>query len=296
MATNRTILVTGATGAQGGSVARFLLADGNFTVRCLTRNPESEAATVLKQSGAEVVQGDLDDVGSLKAAIEGCDGVFGVTNFWEHFDKEFEHGKNLVDAVAEVGVEHFVYSSLANIEKLTSGELNAPHFDIKARIEEYAESKNLPSTFIHVAFYYENFLYFFPPTDHGDGKLSFGFPQGDTPLAAVSVEDVGGIVAPIFNRPDEFKGRTVVVVGDEMPPAEYASIMSQRLGKEIVYNYIPMEVFAKFEFPGADDLANMFEFYRLHLPRRDNELKECRTLHPGMQSFDAWLSKNTDKF
>jgi uncharacterized protein YbjT (DUF2867 family) len=296
MADKKTILVTGATGAQGGSVARFLLADGSFAVRCMTRNTNSDSARELRQNGAEVVQGDFDDPSSLRAALKGCYGVFGVTNFWEHFDKEFEHGKNLIDAVADSDVEHFIYSSLPHVEKLTNSELVVPHFDIKGRLEEYARERGLPSTFTHVAFYYENFLTFFPPQKQEDGTASFGFPQGDTPLAAASVEDVGGVVLPIFKNPDKFVGRTVGIVGDDLPPAKYAETMTRHLGRPVVYNYIPREIFAKFDFPGADDLANMFEYNRLHIPNRRKDVEESKALHPGMQTFDAWLSKNSHKF
>ena len=296
MTDQKTILVTGATGAQGGSVARHLLQNGQFAVRCLTRNPDSDKATALKQAGAEVVQGDLEDVSSLRAALEGCYGVFGVTNFWEHFDKEQQQGKNLVDAVHTAGVEHFVFSTLPHAREISHGELDVPHFDIKAQLEAYARSLNLPVTFVHVAFYYDNFLTFFPPQKQEDGAFAFGFPQGDTPLAAVAVEDCGGVIAPIFANPDEFKGRIVGIVGDDQPPAAYAEIMTRVLGQPVVYNSIPREVFASFGFPGADDLANMFDFNRRFIPNRQEDLTASRRLHPQMQSFEAWLRARADKF
>ena len=140
----RTILVTGATGAQGGSVARHLLERGRFAVRALTRNPGSEAANALRDAGAEVVQGDLNDPASLRAALAGCYGCFGVTNFWEHFGGEEEQGRNLIDAVAASDIQHFVFSSLPHVSKPTGGELDVPHFDIKARVEDYAREKDLP--------------------------------------------------------------------------------------------------------------------------------------------------------
>ncbi|MEA2462544.1 MAG: hypothetical protein QOJ98_291, partial [Acidobacteriota bacterium] len=132
------ILVVGATGAQGGSVARNLLARGRFDVRALTRNANSPAAQELRALGAEIVQGDLDDPASIRVAVEGCYGVFGVTNFWEHFQREAEQGRNLVAAVADAGVQHFVFSTLPPVEKATNGALRSPHFDIKAEHEEYA--------------------------------------------------------------------------------------------------------------------------------------------------------------
>lgn len=296
MTDGKTILVTGATGAQGGGVVRHLLKGGKFKPRCLTRNPDSEKAGLLTQAGAEIVAGNLDDPQSLKAALKGCYGVFGVTNFWEHFEKEYGHGKNLIDAVKDSEVEHFVFSTLPYAHKLSDWKLEVPHFDLKAKLEEYARGLKLPTTYAHVAFYYENLLYFFPPKLQEDGSYMFGFPQGETPLAGVAVEDVGGVVATIFERPDEFRDKTVGIVGDDLPCSQYAEIMSRVLDKKITYRYIPREVFAKFGFPGAEDLANMFEYNQLFIPNRQAELAQSLALYPGMQRFEPWVNAHRDRF
>lgn len=290
-----TILVFGATGAQGGSVARNLLSRGKFNVRVITRKPDSDAANALRALGAEIVPGDLDDPASLDAALEGVYGVFGVTNFWEHFDKEEIHGRNLVNAVAKAGVKHFIFSTLPHIAKATGGALKSPHFDLKAEHEDLARELGIPSTFVHVPFYYENFLAFFPPRPAGDGTYAFGFPQGDTPLAAISVEDVGKLVAPMFEDPAKYIGKVVKLAGDEIPPAQYADAMSRATGKTVKYNYVPRETFAALGFPGAEDLADMFEYYRLHIPSRVEDLKTCRAIAPDVQSFDTWMTKNAAK-
>jgi uncharacterized protein YbjT (DUF2867 family) len=295
MDNRKKILVFGATGAQGGGVARNLLARGRFDVRAFTRNPDSAAAQALRELGAEIVQGDLDDPASIQAAVAGCAGVFGVTNYWEHFDKEAEYGRNLIDAVAGANVEHFVLSSLPSIEKATGGALRSPHFDLKAGLEEYARGLGIPSTFVHVAFYFENFLSVFAPKPAGDGGFQFGFPQGDTPLAAIAVEDVGRIVAVLFEQPEVWIGKVLKLAGDELTPGEYAATMSRRTGADIRFAHIPREVFASFGFPGSEDLADMFEFYRVHTPSRAREIDECRTLAPELQTFDAWLARNEGK-
>lgn len=289
------ILVVGATGAQGGSVARALLSRDRFDVRALTRKADSPAAQALRELGAEIVQGDLDDPASVTAALEGCYGVFGVTNFWEHFAKEAEQGRNLVTAVAAAHIRHFVFSTLPPIEKATNGALRSPHFDLKAEHEEYARALGIPSTFVHVPFYYENFLYFFPPRPAGDGTFQFGFPQGDSPLAAMSVEDVGPIVAAIFEQPQEYLGKVMKLAGDEIPADAYARTMSRRTGADIRYTYIPRETFAALGFPGAEDLADMFEFYRLHIPSRLQDIATCRALAPELQSFETWAARNEGK-
>lgn len=292
MADQPLILVTGATGAQGGSVAHHLLAQGQFRVRALTRNPQNGKAAALRQAGAEVFAGNLDDPASLRAALEGCYGVFGVTNFWEAFDKELDLGKNLIDAVAAAKIQHFVFSSLPHAYKMSGGELKVPHFDIKAKLAEYAVKTGLPMTQVHVAFYYENFLSFFPPRKQEDGTYTFGFPQGDTNLSGVCVADMGGVVAPIFADRERFLGRTLGIVGEDTPPANYAKTLSKVLHKSVVYHHIPREVFAGFGFPGADDLANMFDFNRRYILSRQADLEESKRLNPAMQSFASWAEAN----
>ena len=168
------ILVVGATGMQGGGVARQLLKSGTFKVRCMTRRPESEPARLLQQQGAEVVQADLDDPASLKRAVHNCTAVFGVTNFWEAYFREYDQGVNLIDAAAaEAGVGHLVLSTLPSSRKISRDVIDLPHFETKARMEEYARFQHLPFTFVHVAFYYENFLNYFPPLRQPDGSYSF---------------------------------------------------------------------------------------------------------------------------
>ncbi len=292
----KTILVTGATGAQGGGVASHLLSSGRYAVRCLTRKPQSERAAALRGAGAEIVQGDLEDAASLRAAMKGCYGVFGLTNYWEHFEREYPQGKNLVDAVAAAGVEHFILSTLPHANALSHGELDVPHVDTKARLEVYSRSLGLPATYVHVAFYYENFLSYFPPRRIEDGSFVFGFPQGDTPLAAVAVEDAGGVVTALFDGGAEYKGRVVSIAGDEQPCQEYAATMSRATGQRIVYRHVPRETFAALGFPGAEDLANMFDFFRRFVPSRRAEIELCRTLYPGMRTFETWLVENRERF
>lgn len=296
MKQKKIILVTGATGAQGGSVAKALLAKDDFAVRVLTRNAASAAAHNLRLLGADVVEGNLDGKESLKLAMKDVYGVFGVTNFWEHYQQEFNQGKNLIDAVKEAGVKHFVYSSLPNYKKLSNGELEVPHCDLKGELEEYTKSLGIPFTFIHIAFYYENFFSFFPFKLAEDGRFHFGFPQGYTKLAMVSVEDLGGVVASVFNFPIAYTGRTVGVVGADETCDQYAATLTRILGYPVQYDYIPRDIYASFGFPGAEELANMFEVQRLYIPTRQLDLIESYGLNPAMQSFEHWVTKNKERF
>ena len=296
MTSKKIILVTGATGAQGGSVAKALLNENKFAVRILTRNAKSPKAIALQEAGAEIAEGDLDDIQSLLPAMKDVYGVFGVTSFWEHYEKEYQHGKNLVDAVYESGIEHFVYRNLPNYKQLRGCKLSVPHCDLKAELEEYTKSLKIPVTFMRIAFYYENFLSFFPLQKDENDNFFFGFPQGDTKLSVVTVEDMGGVVAPVFNHPEEYIGRVVGVVGEDLSCNEYAAILSKVLKQNVYYKYIPRDVYAGFGFPGAEELANMFEVQRLYIKERHLDLIESYGLNPSMQRFEKWLEKNKEKF
>jgi uncharacterized protein YbjT (DUF2867 family) len=287
------VLVVGATGAQGGSVARHLLSTGRYKVRCLTRHPESSPAMSLRQSGAEVVRGDLDDPATLRSGLQDCDAVFGVTNYWEHGEKEFVQGRNLVDVILRSDVQHTILSTLPHTKMLSGGRLSVQHFDSKARIEQYARELNLPATYLHVAFYYENFLNYFPPRRQADGTYLFGFPQGSVPLAAVSAADVGGLVVAILAESFWYRDKQIGAVGDDQRPDEYAETMALVLNRKIAYRYIDYATFAALPFPAARDLADMFEFNRLYIPNRRADLNKSRELFPEIRSFDRWLRSNT---
>ena len=291
-----TILVVGATGMQGGGVARHLLKQRVFNVRCMARNPESEAARLLHQQGAEIVQADLDDPVSLRQAVRGCKGIFGVTDFWEAYFREFDQGVNLIDAAAEAEVDHLVLSTLPSAKKISHGDMELPHFETKARMEEHTQRRNIPFTFVHLAYYYENFLNYFPPRRQVDGSYSFSFPLGDASLGALAVEDVGGVVAEIFKDSAEFVNKTIEIIGDEMPAQDYAEVMSRALKREITYTHVSRETYASMGFPGSRELADMFEFLRVYTPSRRAHIMQCRQLFPEMQTFETWLERNSNKF
>lgn len=246
----------------------------------------------LARLGAEIVRGNLNDPAGLRAMVRDCDAVFGMTNFWEHGEQEFAQGRNLIDAIAHSNVQHTILSTLPHAKLLSGGRLEVPHFDTKARIEEYARELNLPATYLHVAFYYENFLSHFPPRRQPNGTYVFGFPQGNVPLAAVAAADIGGLVAAILAESFWYRDKVVGVVGDDLRPEEYAQIMARMLSRKIEYQYIAHDVFAALPFPGGHDLANMFEFNRLYIPNRKTDLAKSRELFPEIRSFDRWLRGN----
>jgi uncharacterized protein YbjT (DUF2867 family) len=292
MEPKKLILVTGATGAQGGSVARALLREDKFAVRIFTRDDTSPKAIALQLSGADLAVGDFENIESLRSAMKGVYGVFGVTDFDEHHEKEIIHGKNLIDAVKYCGVKHFVYSASPNYHKISRGEHSVPQCDIKATLQEYAKSIGIPASFVHVAYYYENFINLFPLQKDRHNNLHFGFPQGDAKLAMTSASDVGGVVAKIFDHPFEYSGRTVGVVGEDRTCAEYAHIMSKVLNKNVYYHHVPRDIFIGHDFPQAERWADVFEVQRLYMQNHQLDLIESYGLYPAMQTFEQWLEKN----
>jgi uncharacterized protein YbjT (DUF2867 family) len=296
MKPNTRILVIGATGAQGGSVAKALLRDRKYRVRIFTRNKLSEKAIALQQAGAEVAEGDLNDPPSILKALEGCEAVFGVTDYKEHSMYEYRLGKNLVDAVAQSAIKHFVFSSQDSYSELSNGSLPVPSFDIKAALKKYIQQLQLPASFIQMSFYYENFLKEWAPMKNEEGAYFFGFPQGNTKLAAASVEDYGEVVKTVFQHPLEYIGRTVQVTGSDESCTVYAAVLSQILGRKITYQYIPKEQYSTLNFPGAAELANRFEVQRLYIPQRLVGLIESYALNPGMRHFRKWVIMNRRLF
>ncbi|XP_053326852.1 nmrA-like family domain-containing protein 1 [Spea bombifrons] len=288
------ITVFGATGAQGGSVAKALLEDGTFAVRAVTRDTSKPAALKLKEAGAGVVAADLEDKKSLEAALTGAYGAFVVTNFWEHFSKEKEitQGKVIADLSKSLGVKHVVYSGLENVKKLTGGKLEVLHFDGKGEVEEYFRAIGVPMTSVRLAFYYENLLTFFRPQKSQDGKTyALSLPAGDVPLDGISVTDLGPVVVSILKSPSEYIGKDIGLSTDKLTVEQYAAILSKVIGKTIKDAKVSPDAYEKFEFAGVKEMADMFRFYMMR-PDRDVEL--TLKLNPKAKRFQQWLEENKD--
>uniref|UniRef100_A0A452EK72 NmrA-like family domain-containing protein 1 n=2 Tax=Capra hircus TaxID=9925 RepID=A0A452EK72_CAPHI len=236
MTSKKIIAVFGATGAQGGSVARAMLEGKKYVVRALTRDVTRPKAQVLRDLGAEVVEGDLNDKASVEAALKGAYGAFLVTNFWDHFSKEKEvcQGEVVADVAKSQGLKHVVYSGLENVKRLTNGKLEVLHFDGKGEVEEYFWSIGVPMTSVRVAAYFENFLGPLKPVKASDGDYyTLALPMGDVPMDGISVADIGAAVCSIFNSPEEFVGKAVGLSAEALTIQQYADVLSKSLGKEV---------------------------------------------------------------
>lgn len=309
MADKRIIAVVGATGAQGGGLVRAILSDPmrGFAVRALTRDTSSDKAKALVNLGADVVAADLDDVESLKRAFTGCDGVFCLTNFWEHFspEKEVAQARAMAQAAKQAGVRHVVWSTLEDTRRWVPladqrmptlmERYKVPHFDGKGEADAEFTNLGVPTTFLLTSFYWENMIFFgMGPKKGPDGRLALTLPMGDQKLPGIAVEDIGKCCVEIFKRGQEFIGKTVGIAGEHLTGQEMAAALTRALGKPVVYNAVPFEVYRAFGFSGAEDLGNMFQFKHdfneVFCGARNLALS--RSLNPSLQTFEQWLSLN----
>ena len=307
MADKKLIAVVGATGAQGGGLVRALARDGTFAIRALTRDVTSEKAQALATLGATVVAADLDDIESLKRAFDGAYGAFCLTNYWEHFspERELAQARAQARAAKHAGLQHVIWSTLEDTRRWVPlgdnrmptlmGEYKVPHFDAKGEANAEFTSLGVPTTLFHTSFYWENLIYFGAGPKKGpDGKLAITMPMADKKLPGIAVEDIGKCALGLFKRGSEFIGKTVGVAGEHLTGAQMAAALTQALGQEVRYNAVQPDEYAKFGFPGADDLANMFQFKRDfqsdYIGMRS--LTFSRALNPELQTFEVWLAQN----
>jgi uncharacterized protein YbjT (DUF2867 family) len=312
MADRKIITVIGATGAQGGGMVRAIQADrsGSFAARAITRNPFSEKAQALRAAGVEVVAADTDKPETLGRAFDGAYGAFLVTNFWEHFspERELTQAQNMARAAKDAGVQHAIWSTLEDTRKWVpleddrmptlQGKYKVPHFDAKGEADATFRELGLPTTFLLTSFYWENLIYFGMGPQRGpDGTLAITFPMDDKKLPCIAVGDIGKAAHGIFKLGREFINRTVGIAGEHLTGAEMARVLTRGLGQEVRYNNVPPEVYRSFGFPGADDLGNMFQFWRdfnqYFTGARD--LAFTRTLNPELQTFEEWLAVHKDQ-
>lgn len=248
---DRVVLITGATGKQGGATLRHLANHGGFKIRAMTRKPEGAAAKAVAALGAEVVSADLDDSASLERALAAVWGVFSVQNTWEAgVEKEEQQGKHLAKLARDHGVQHFVYTSVGSADKNTG----IPHFENKRRIEETVKALGFPShTILRPVFFMENLT-------------SQGFLNGDklvtalkpeTKLQMIATDDIGKFGAEAFTAAGRMNGIELDIAGDSVTMAEAAEAISELVGKTVTYQPIPMEAVRQH----SDDMARMLEWF-----------------------------------
>lgn len=245
------ILVTGATGTQGGAVARELLKRG-YAVRGLTRNPQSDRASAMSQLGADMVQGDFDDAASLVAAMQGVYGVFAVTDFWEHgYDKEVQHGKQLVDAALAADVGHFVYTSVASADANTG----IPHFDSKGEVETYLRESGINFSIVRPVEFMDNVHYY---RDSILSGVYFDPRASERSHQWIATSDIGFFVAEAFDKPEEWFGRTLEIAGDQLTIAELVATLSQAAGLDVRHEQL---TWTDYETQAGEEMTEMLRWF-----------------------------------
>jgi uncharacterized protein YbjT (DUF2867 family) len=310
MSEKKIVTVFGATGAQGGGLARAILADasGEFAVRAVTRTPDSDRARELERLGAEVVRADMDDASSLGPAFEGAYGAYLVTNFWEHTSAEREktQAATLARATGHAGVQHAIWSTLEDTRDCIAlddsrmptlqGSYKVPHFDAKSEADHYFTDAGAPTTFLRTTFYWENLLGPLAPQRDGDGILQLSFPMGDSRLAGIAVDDIGKTALAILKRGTDLIGATVSIAGEHLRIADMAAAITQAVGEPVKYVPMTPDAFRGLDFPGADEMGNMFQYYadceEGFTGARD--LEAVRGLNPELQDFATWLTAHRD--
>ncbi|MGZ8256120.1 MAG: NmrA/HSCARG family protein [Burkholderiaceae bacterium] len=309
---SRIITVFGATGAQGGGLARAILSDPEqrFRLRAVTRKPASPAAVTLRQQGADVVVADLDDGASVRRALDGAHGAFCVTSFWEHFspEKELAQAHAMAQAALDAGVQHVVWSTLEDTREFVPvgggrmpvlmGKYNVPHFDGKGEANAAFIDRGVPTTLLYTSFYWDNLVHFgMQPQRAADGSLGFVLPMGAARLPGIAAADIGACAFGVFGRGTEVVGKSIGIAGEHLSGAQMAEQLTRALGEPVRHIALTPRQYAALGFTGAADLANMFQFKTEfeHTYCASRSVGCARELHPGTQSFAQWLAANASR-
>jgi len=278
---DKLIVVTGATGRQGGATARHLLAQG-WRVRALVRDPNKPAAQELAAEGAELTQGDLDVRASLDRALSDAYGVFSVQTFMgpEGPVGELRQGKDLADAAKAAGIRHFVYSSVGGADRKSG----LAHFESKWQIEEHICSIGLPATILRPVFFMENLRS--PWMGPRDGVLTVAL-NPSTALQMIASDDIGAFAALAFARPQEFIGKALEIAGDSLTMPQVADAFTQASGQPVRFVEQPLGQVRSFNAEMGDMMAWLNDHgYAADIPA-------LRKLHPGLLTFETWLRKTS---
>jgi uncharacterized protein YbjT (DUF2867 family) len=280
------ILVTGATGNQGGAVARHLQLDG-WRVRALVRNPTSASAAALAQNGIEVVAGDLDDRPSVESAMQNAYGVFSVQRTEMPgqpdftVEDEIRQGILLADLAKSHDVKHFVYTSVAGAER--DGKIK--QWESKWAIEKHIRAISLPATVLRPVSFMENFL--MPQNGVSSGKLLYFFPP-DSHTQVIAVDDIGAFTALVFRERAEYIGQAFELGGDSVRYSQIAEAFGRTLDRQIEYNQIPLKALEQQHPDLARWIAAGMEF-----AARDGwhaNIPDLRRRLPNLKSLDQWLA------
>jgi uncharacterized protein YbjT (DUF2867 family) len=278
----KTILVFGATGQQGSAVASHLLAEG-WKVRALVRNPKSTQSQALQQQEVELVQGDLNQLSSLREAMEGVYGVFSVQNSLAEGGTaaEIQQGKAVADAALHAGISHLVYSSVGGAERATGID----HFESKWQIEEHIRALGLPATILRPVYFMSNLRYAIQVESEGTLVISQAL-HPETRLQMIAVEDIGKFASLVFAHPETFLGQAIEIAGTALTLSEMAQSFERVTGKPTRAVEQPLEQLRAFNA----EVGSMYEWFNQSGYQAD--IPALRHHHPDLLTLDAWLNRN----
>ena len=274
------ILVTGATGRQGGAVYQQLQKKG-FKLRALVRNPDSNQARQLIGYGEEGFQGSLDDPDSLMRAMDGVYGVFSVQPYTAN---EIQQGVAVIEAATRQGVSHFVYSSVGSADE----ETGIPHFETKVKVEEHLRSSGLQYTILRPVFFMENWKRAFGESIP-NGQLQQPLSPTAT-LQMIAVDDIGAFAALAFEHPGRWKNRTLSLAGDELSMQQIADAFNRVTARDVKYVQVSWDQFEKNMGRMGRELTVMYRWFEekgFHF-----NIEEVRHEYPVTHTFDRWLEAN----
>jgi len=280
-----TLLITGATGRQGGAVLRHLLKQGGWKLRALVHRTDPRGIDGLTQQGVEVVQGDLEDVSSLEVAVRGAYGVYSVQNFWAvGARREVQQGRNLAAVAKKAGVQHFVYSSVGGAERKTG----IPHWESKWEIENYIRQLKLPATVLRPVSFMETYHILEVEVGILKGKLADAV-RGDKPYQTIATDDIGAFAALAFARPKDFVGLELEIAGSELTNPEAAKVFSRVMGKPVKFRKLPLPIVRVFL---GREFYLMFRWFNEAGYKAD--ITELKRRYPEvhLHSLEEWLRED----
>lgn len=290
------IVVIGATGTQGGPVARSLMKSGDWKVRCITRKEDSQNAKNLKSMGMEVCHCDAMNKDELRKCLEGAYGIYAMTNFYDKEcggeDGEYKMGCLIADIAKEKGIKHFVWSSLDNCHKLSNGKYRVPMFTGKNRVEEYVCKKGFPiCTLVYPGFYMQNFhMDAFKPTKVQDKVVFKCHIPDTTKFCLVNIEDLGPVVAEVFKGKDKYNNMRIPVVGSVLTMRQIVDHYERATGTKAELQKTSKDDCAK---KLGKDLTEMLDYFAEFGHFREfKDMDMAKRLYPNMTTWDQWVKQN----
>ena len=291
---NKTIAVIGATGSQGKGVVNALIKEGTFNVRAITRNPDNYSG-----KAKEVIKADLTDLSSLTEAFKGSHGVFVVTNFWEGAD-EIAQGKTAIQAAKNAGVNHFIWSTLPDVEKISNGKFDVPHFTGKAKVDELVKEAGFENyTFVQPPFYFQNLTGQMGAQPQQDGSIGWTLPIDSTVkgIHMSDINDLGKVVAGAFLNPEKVGNGNYLSLSTEFNSFNDILEAFKANGKEYSFNQVPVEVFSSF-FEGAGEIAQMLAYFEVHTymgPNSEAQIQLAEEISTeDFITLNDWIKQNAN--